>query len=107
MLDLKGQTSSSWPANADPDPAVSFANFLSVFKYCGLIILAPIFTFFACKSALNAFEPAPQGLEGEGIATNVMSAIAAIVVLHLALGVFIYKAYFEGTPAKKRIGKQE
>ncbi|TRY63419.1 hypothetical protein TCAL_14173 [Tigriopus californicus] len=107
MLDLKGQTSHSWPAQEDPDPSVSFASFLSVLKYCGLIILAPIITFFGCKAGLGVWGLAPADHAGEGIAANVMSAVAAIVVLHLALGVFIYKAYFEGTPAKKRLGKQE
>ncbi len=40
------------------------------------------------------------------IRANVVSAVVAVVVLHIALGIFISKAYF-GTDAKKKIGKKD
>jgi hypothetical protein len=41
------------------------------------------------------------GLIGTGnLASNVWSAVMAVVVLHIALGLFIYKAYFEAGRAK-------
>jgi hypothetical protein len=41
------------------------------------------------------------GLIGTGnLASNVWSAVMAVVVLHIALGLFIYKAYFEAGRTK-------
>nr|XP_015834455.1 PREDICTED: vacuolar ATPase assembly integral membrane protein VMA21 homolog [Tribolium castaneum] len=69
--------------------------FKTVFVYSALIIFAPITTFFGMK--FFVFE----GLIGTGnLASNVWSAILAVVVLHIALGLFVYKAYFESGTAK-------
>ena len=40
------------------------------------------------------------------IRANVVSAVVAVVALHIALGIFISKAYF-GADAKKKIGKND
>jgi hypothetical protein len=69
--------------------------FKTVFSYCILIIVAPVFTFFAVKIFL--FETI---LNTDSVASNVSSAIAAVVVLHIALGLFIYRAYSDATTAK-------
>ena len=37
------------------------------------------------------------------IGTNIVSAVVAVIVLHLALGLFIYRAYFDG--GKKAVKK--
>ena len=39
--------------------------------------------------------------------TNVVSAAVAVLVLHVGLAIFIYKAYFETETPKARLGKQE
>jgi len=52
-----------------------------------LIIIAPIVTFFVCQSFLF------EGLFGwEETTAKVLSAIAAVVIMHLILGVVIYRA---------------
>lgn len=40
------------------------------------------------------------------VTSNVMSAVAAVLALHLALGLFIYRAYFEADK-KKHVTKQD
>ena len=68
------------------------AVFKTVLFYSVLILLMPIGSFFATKMVV--FEVI-LGQESS-ITTNIVSAIVAVVVLHLALGLFIYKAYFDG-----------
>lgn len=68
------------------------AVFKTVLFYSVLILLMPIGSFFATKMV---FFEIILGQESS-ITTNIVSAIVAVVVLHLALGLFIYKAYFAG-----------
>ena len=100
MLNLKGLSASA----SDDNNMQSSNTFVEVLYYSSLILFLPIFSFFLTKHAVLQFALAFDPMD---VSTNVMSAIVAVIVLHLALGLFIYKAYFEGTPAKKRIGKQE
>ena len=110
ILNLRGQTPASPPSDCDLSERIGGADegretFNTVLKYCSLILLGPILTFFAVKF----FGPQRLlGFSGDDVTTNVMSALAAVVMLHIALGLFIYKAYFETpTPRKVKIGKQE
>ena len=110
ILNLRGQTPASPPSDYDLSEKIEAADegretFNTVLKYCSLILLGPIFTFFAVKF----FGPQRLlGFSGDDVTTNVMSALAAVAMLHIALGLFIYKAYFETpTPRKVKIGKQE
>merc|ERR1711973_298403 len=82
------------------------AVFSSVLTYCSLILLGPILAFFVTKMGILSLI---LGWDEEGKATNVVSAIVAVVVLHLALGLFICKAYFgdQQERTKIRIGKKD
>jgi len=66
--------------------------FTTVLFYSVLILLLPIGSFFSTK--LLVFEWF-LGQESS-VMSNITSAVVAVVVLHLALGLFIYKAYFDG-----------
>lgn len=117
ILNLRGQTPGSPPSDYDLSERIGAASgsadavndgretFNTVLKYSSLILLGPIATFFIVKFL------GPQralGFSGDAVTTNVLSALAAVVVLHVGLGLFIYKAYFETpTPPKVKIGKQE
>ena len=112
ILNLRGQNPSS-PTSQNDDLATRIhqgddstgETFGFVLKHCSLILIAPIATFFLTKLVLlERF----LGFETDGISTNVVSAICAVVVLHIGLGLFIYRAYFAESPQPKvRIGKQE
>lgn len=66
----------------------STSAFMTVLGYSIFIILAPISTFFIAKILVF------QGMfHTDSVTTNVWSAVAAVVVLHIALGMYIYKAY--------------
>eukprot|EP00090_Calanus_glacialis_P026461 TRINITY_DN41671_c0_g1_i1.p1 TRINITY_DN41671_c0_g1~~TRINITY_DN41671_c0_g1_i1.p1 ORF type:complete len:112 (+),score=30.96 TRINITY_DN41671_c0_g1_i1:46-336(+) len=68
------------------------AVFKTVLFYSVLILLLPIASFFGSKYVFF------EGFLGQEatIGTNIVSAVVAVIVLHLALGLFIYKAYFDG-----------
>ncbi|KAK7869367.1 hypothetical protein R5R35_000675 [Gryllus longicercus] len=73
----------------------------TVFMYCFAIIVCPVLTFFGSKAFIF------EGLFGlNEVSTNVYSAVASVIVLHVALGMFIYKAYSDPTPLQKP-GKQD
>ncbi|XP_012528921.1 vacuolar ATPase assembly integral membrane protein VMA21 homolog [Monomorium pharaonis] len=77
---------------------------LQAFKtvlYHSVVILAlPVIAFFTSKIFLF------DGILGlNNVSSNVYSAGVAVIVLHIALGVFIYRAYFDDrsrTPVDKR-----
>ncbi|XP_044748690.1 vacuolar ATPase assembly integral membrane protein VMA21 homolog [Coccinella septempunctata] len=69
--------------------------FKNVLFYISFILIAPISTFFGSKSIIF------QGIFGvDSVASNIWSAVFAVVVLHLALGMYIYRAYFDSEPPK-------
>ena len=78
--------------------------FGSVLYYCSLILFLPLLAFLVTKTVVLE---AVLGQDADAVSTNVTSAVVAVVVLHLALGLFIYKAYFQQEAPKARIGKQE
>lgn len=76
-----------------PNTAIHSSTFFSLIFYCLLIITSPIITFFASKNFLfdNLFESVPS---------HIWSAITSVIVLHLALGLFLYRAYSSGEPTQ-------
>ena len=78
-----GDLRSQLLGNTQSDGAV----FKTVLFYSVLILLLPIGCFFTTKSII--FETI-LGQEST-IGTNIVSAVVAVIVLHLALGLFIYK----------------
>ena len=64
----------------------------TVLFYSVLILLLPIASFFATKSVLFEWFLGQQATIG----TNIVSAVVAVIVLHLALGLFIYKTCLDG-----------
>jgi len=72
--------------------------------HCILIVMSPIFTFFVIK--LYIFDAL---LQLESMQSNLYSALAAVVVLHLALANFIYRAYFqtETVPGFDKLEKED
>lgn len=88
-----------------------FSVFTTIFYYSIFILLAPIATFFTVKIVL--FEGKLHCLFNKilliyfaglfntfGVSANVWSAIAAVMVLHIALGLYIYKAYSSAEKVK-------
>ncbi|XP_035728373.1 vacuolar ATPase assembly integral membrane protein VMA21 homolog [Vespa mandarinia] len=64
--------------------------FKTVLYHCLIILVLPVLSFFVSKIFIF------DGLLGtNSIPSNVYSAGVAIVVLHIALGAFIYRAYFD------------
>ena len=83
-----------------PDSTV----FKAVLYYCVLVLGGPIVAFFGTRYLILV----PLFQWGtEDVKTNVVSAIVAVVVLHIALGLFIMRAYFNEDDAKKKIGKRD
>ncbi|XP_052896364.1 vacuolar ATPase assembly integral membrane protein VMA21 homolog [Anopheles moucheti] len=66
-----------------------YRTFKTVFSYCILIIVLPVLTFFTSKHWL--FDGL---LQLSSVTSNIYSAVSAVVALHVALFLFIYKAYF-------------
>ncbi|XP_041973170.1 vacuolar ATPase assembly integral membrane protein VMA21 homolog [Aricia agestis] len=83
-------------ANELPD----FQVFRTVIKYCLFIIIVPVISFFAAKIVL--FDCL---LRLEAITSSVYSAVVAVIVLHITLGLYIYKAYGEADKAPKPVKK--
>ena len=88
---------SDWSTN-------SFGDFKSVLSYCLLILGGPVLAFFFTR---NGVLGGVLGWNTSEIQTEVTSAIVAIIFLHIALGLFIVKAYFSGEDTKSRIGKSD
>ncbi|XP_012261439.1 vacuolar ATPase assembly integral membrane protein VMA21 homolog [Athalia rosae] len=70
-----------------------FQVFKTVFFHCIIIIVMPVISFFISKVFLF------DGLFNmDTVPSNVYAAVVSIVVLHIALGSFIYRAYFDSQP---------
>ncbi|KAL0107036.1 hypothetical protein PUN28_015530 [Cardiocondyla obscurior] len=64
--------------------------FKTVFYHSVVILALPVISFFTSKIFLF------DGILGlNNVPSNVYSAGVAVIVLHIALGVFIYRAYFD------------
>ncbi|XP_053973493.1 vacuolar ATPase assembly integral membrane protein VMA21 homolog [Hylaeus anthracinus] len=64
--------------------------FKTVLFHCLIIIALPVLSFFTSK--IFIFDGL---LRLSHVPSNVYSAGVAIIVLHVALGAFIYRAYFD------------
>ncbi|XP_017892790.1 vacuolar ATPase assembly integral membrane protein VMA21 homolog [Ceratina calcarata] len=75
-------------ANAKELPELQV--FRTVLFHCVVILALPVLSFFISKTFIF------DGLLGiNSIPSNVYSAGVAIIVLHIALAAFIYRAYFD------------
>jgi len=79
--------------SVDTDASV----FRNVLFYCSLILLLPLLAFFGTKSLVFEIMLGQQSTIG----TNIVAAVVAVITLHLALGLFIYKAYFDEEKTRK------
>lgn len=75
--------------------------FFTVLCYCLTIIFLPIVGFFSSKYLL--FDTV---LKLSSTQSNIYSAIVAVVALHLALFLYIYRAYFD-TDSKDKKGPKK
>lgn len=77
-----------------------FQVFSTVIKYCLVIIIVPVLAFFSVKVIL--FDGI---LRLEPVTSSVYSAVIAVIVLHVTLGLYIYKAYGESSKPSKPVKK--
>lgn len=77
-----------------------FQVFQTVIKYCLIIIVVPVFSFFTTKIIL--FDAI---LRLEPVTSSVYSAVVAVIVLHVTLGLYIYRAYSESDKPSKPVKK--
>jgi len=98
MMDMQqaGSASSDWSQN-------SYGDFKSVLFYCLMILGAPVLSFFVTRFYVLG---GVLGWDPSAVSTEVTSAVVAVVVLHIALGFFIVRAYFSGDE-KTKIGKSD
>ncbi|ENN80392.1 vacuolar ATPase assembly integral membrane protein VMA21 homolog [Dendroctonus ponderosae] len=74
-----------------------FTVFKTVLAYSAFILASPVIAFFVTKFLFF------EGLLGiSSTASNVWSAVLAVVVLHIALGMYIYRAYSDGDKPKTK-----
>ncbi|KAL3266077.1 hypothetical protein HHI36_010263 [Cryptolaemus montrouzieri] len=73
----------------------AFNAFKTVMIYISLILVAPICTFFCSKSLLFH-----RILGIDTVASNIWSAVFAMIAVHISLGLYIYRAYFYTDPLK-------
>ena len=72
-----------------------------VLYYSLFIIVSPVIAFFSSKYVFdNIF-----GLAN--VTSNISAAVCAIVMLHVALGLYILKAYSRPTEAPEKPAKQD
>lgn len=83
-------------ANDLPDYEV----FQTVIKYCLIIIIVPILSFFSVKYFI--FDGL---LDLNPMNSSVYSAVVAVIVLHVSLGLYIYRAYHEAEKPQKPVKK--
>lgn len=77
--------------------AKDYSSFKVVLFYCSLIVFLPVVTFFCLKAAvLDRF------FNLTDLRSNIYSALGAVIALHLALGLYIYRAYFGGASKENK-----
>lgn len=76
--------------------------FQTVIKYCLFIIIVPVLSFFIVKILI--FDSI---LRLEPVTSSVYSAVVAVVVLHVTLGLYIYRAYSETEKAPAKPVKKD
>lgn len=73
--------------------------FVTVLSYCLLIIFSPIVTFFVTNLVLSQYI--------DSVPSNIWAAVSAVVMLHLALGLFVYRAYFSDTTEPTPLARKQ
>uniref|UniRef100_A0A8D8TZI9 Vacuolar ATPase assembly integral membrane protein VMA21 homolog n=1 Tax=Cacopsylla melanoneura TaxID=428564 RepID=A0A8D8TZI9_9HEMI len=100
---LKMSNTDTTPIMQAPEPGPSSSTqekpdlevLTTVFYYCFTIIVMPVMTFFVTKHVFFG------GLFGvDSVTSNVYSAIASIIVVHISLALFIKRAYSEADRVK-------
>ncbi|XP_070500046.1 vacuolar ATPase assembly integral membrane protein VMA21 homolog [Chironomus tepperi] len=79
---------------------VDIGIFMTILWYCVLIIFLPIVSFFASKYVL-------EGFDLTSVSKNIYAAVIAVINLHIALGLYLFKAYSGGDPPKQTLQKQD
>ncbi|EDW80007.1 uncharacterized protein Dwil_GK12294 [Drosophila willistoni] len=95
---VNGNGGSSKLAKQRSQDSQDYSSFKTVLFYCLLIVFLPVITFFLMKGfVLDRFFSMSE------MKVNIASAVGAVVSLHLALGLYIYRAYFgaPGSGSKK------
>ncbi|XP_065359758.1 vacuolar ATPase assembly integral membrane protein VMA21 homolog [Calliphora vicina] len=79
------------------DDVKDFSSFKTVLFYCSLIVFLPVVTFFCLKAAV---------LDRLFVLTetksNIYSAVGAVLSLHFALALYIYRAYFGSSTQRQK-----
>jgi uncharacterized membrane protein len=86
------------------DQASESRVFRAVLYHCVLVLAGPIVAFFGTKTLLLG--PVFQW-DSHEVKTDVVSAVVAVIVLHIALGFYIVHAYFSESDPKHQIGKRD
>jgi len=71
----------------------------TAFSYSILILVLPLFFFFTTRTLVFECMLGQRATVG----TNIVSAVAAVIVLHLALGLFIYKEHFSSDEKQVKV----
>ncbi|XP_034242959.1 vacuolar ATPase assembly integral membrane protein VMA21 homolog [Thrips palmi] len=72
-----------------------------VLYYSLLIIVSPVVTFFSSKYVFEDI------LSLASTTANISAALCAVVMLHVALGMYIFKAYSKPTEVPDKPAKQD
>lgn len=75
-----------------------FQVFTTVIRYCLFIIIVPVVSFFVSKLVL--FDGI---LQLSAVSSSVYGAVVAVIVLHLTLGAYIFRAYTEAERPSKPV----
>ncbi|XP_060651375.1 vacuolar ATPase assembly integral membrane protein VMA21 homolog [Drosophila nasuta] len=94
-----GQTKVSKQRSQDSQ---DYSSFKVVLFYCSLIVFLPVVTFFALKGFVLE-----QFFTMSDVKVNIAAAVGAVGALHVALGLYIYRAYFGGSDSKASQSKQD
>ncbi|EDV97700.1 vacuolar ATPase assembly integral membrane protein VMA21 homolog [Drosophila grimshawi] len=79
------------------DDSKDYSALKVVLFYCSLIVFLPVVTFFALKGyVLERFFTMSE------IKVNIGSAVGAVIALHIALGLYVYRAYFGGSKTQSK-----
>lgn len=76
---------------------ISQTAIVKVFLYAIIMAVVPISSYYWMKSILVSY------LEFSGDDANVPSAVVAVIVVHIVLVSFVYSAYTEKIPEKKKV----
>ncbi|BFF97711.1 vacuolar ATPase assembly integral membrane protein VMA21 homolog [Drosophila madeirensis] len=92
---IGGPAGPSKQSKQKSEDSQDYSSFKTVLFYCMLIVFLPVITFFLMKAVvLDGF------FDMSEVKVNIFSAVGAVVSLHIALGLYIYRAYFGAASSK-------